>query len=93
MSTWLNICLGSKSIFLLMLLLFSTSRNSIMKTQNHTVKKFSRLPSCARHDVYSGEPNIYNDVRYEQACLLFNLGGLYSQLGANEARLTDEVSY
>lgn len=44
-----------------------------------------------RHDIYSGEPVVYNDIRYEQACLLFNLGGLYSQLGANESRLADDV--
>ena len=45
-----------------------------------------------RFDVYSGDPIIHKDVRYEQACILFNLGGLYSQLGANEERRTDEVS-
>lgn len=44
-----------------------------------------------RYDVYSGEPVVYKDVRYEQACVLFNLGGLYSQLASNEDRMSDEV--
>lgn len=42
------------------------------------------------YDVYSGEPVVYKDVRYEQACVLFNLGGLYSQLASNEDRMSDE---
>eukprot|EP00794_Sanderia_malayensis_P017461 gene17461-19208_t len=59
----------------------------------------SRFPMCEGgaatvpftwYDVYVGDPLTQNDIRYEQACVLFNLGGLYSQLGANESRSTDE---
>jgi len=42
------------------------------------------------YDVYTGDPIVQKDIRFEQACVLFNLGGLYSQLGANEQRSTDE---
>lgn len=45
-----------------------------------------------RYDVYNGDPVVYKDIRYEQACVLFNVGGLYSQLAANENRLSDEVN-
>eukprot|EP00795_Rhopilema_esculentum_P013497 gene13497-4376_t len=42
------------------------------------------------YDVYTGDPVTQKDIRFEQACVLFNLGGLYSQLGANESRTSDE---
>ena len=42
--------------------------------------------------MYSEEPFVYNDIRFEQACLIFNLGGMFSQKAAFEPRVADEVS-
>ena len=42
--------------------------------------------------MYNGEPVIYKDIRYEQACVLYNIGSLYAQLASRETRQTDEVS-
>lgn len=42
--------------------------------------------------MYSEEPFVYNDIRFEQACLIFNLGGMFSQIAAFEPRVADEVS-
>lgn len=35
---------------------------------------------------------MYKDIRYEQACVLYNIGCLYAQLASRESRQTDEVS-
>lgn len=42
------------------------------------------------YDPYSGDPVVCKDVRFEQACVLYNLGGLYSQLGEGESRATED---
>jgi hypothetical protein len=48
---------------------------------------------CFREDGFQKEDNTYNDIRFEQASILYNIGGIYSKLGANETRKTHEVSY
>ena len=49
---------------------------------------FINLP---REDAYQKEDIPYNDIRYEEACILYNLGAMYSRLGANESRKTNDV--
>ena len=44
-----------------------------------------------REDGYQKEDNTYNDIRFEESCILYNIGALYSKLGANELRKTHEV--
>ncbi|ESN98810.1 hypothetical protein HELRODRAFT_67421 [Helobdella robusta] len=45
---------------------------------------FSWEDSMARREV------THNDIRYEQACILFNVGSLHSKLGSMENRLSPE---
>ncbi|UJR14946.1 hypothetical protein I4U23_001927 [Adineta vaga] len=58
--------------------------------------RFPMLPEteCAVRftweDAYQKEENSYNDVRFEEACILYNLGAMYSRLGANEPRRTHD---
>lgn len=51
--------------------------------------RFSRLNF--REDAYQKEDNSYNDIRFEEACILYNLGAMYSRLGANESRRSNDV--
>lgn len=44
-----------------------------------------------REDAYQKEDISFNDVRYEEACVLYNIGALYTKLGANESRRTPDV--
>ncbi|KAG5265147.1 hypothetical protein AALO_G00261920 [Alosa alosa] len=41
-------------------------------------------------DVFSGKAVTHNDIRYEQACVLYNLGALHSALGAMDNRVSEE---
>ncbi|CAF0965313.1 unnamed protein product [Adineta ricciae] len=58
--------------------------------------RFPMLPEteCAVRftweDAYQKEENSYNDIRFEEACILYNLGAMYSRLGANEPRRTHD---
>ncbi|CAF3354792.1 unnamed protein product [Rotaria socialis] len=58
--------------------------------------RFPMLPDteCAVRftweDAFQKEDNTYNDVRFEEACILYNLGAMYSRLGANESRRTHD---
>jgi hypothetical protein len=47
--------------------------------------------SSFREDAFQKEDNTYNDIRFEEACILYNLGAMYSRLGANESRRTHDV--
>jgi hypothetical protein len=44
-----------------------------------------------REDGHQKEDNTHNDIRFEETCILYNIGALYSKLGANETRRTHEV--
>ena len=44
-----------------------------------------------RDDVYSGRSVAQVDMRYEQACILYNIGALHSILGAMDSRQSPEV--
>jgi len=33
----------------------------------------------------------HEDIKYEQACILYNLGALHSMLGAMDKRVSEEV--
>jgi len=44
-----------------------------------------------REDGFQREDNSYNDIRFEEACILYNIGAMYSKLGASETRKTHEV--
>jgi hypothetical protein len=46
-----------------------------------------------REDGHQKEDNTYNDIRFEETCILYNIGALYSKLGANETRRTHEVDW
>ncbi|CAF1159923.1 unnamed protein product [Rotaria sp. Silwood1] len=58
--------------------------------------RFPMLPDteCAVRftweDAFQKEDNTYNDIRFEEACILYNLGAMYSRLGANESRRTHD---
>lgn len=41
-------------------------------------------------DVFSGRNITHDDINYEQACVLYNLGALHSLLGAVDNRLSEE---
>ena len=43
-----------------------------------------------REDVFSGRSVSIADIRYEQACILYNIGALHSVLGALDNRQTAE---
>lgn len=41
-------------------------------------------------DTFDEEPFTHADIRFEQACILYNLGALHSVLGAKESRTVEE---
>ncbi|CAF1156375.1 unnamed protein product [Rotaria sp. Silwood1] len=41
-------------------------------------------------DGFQKDENTYNDIRFEEACILYNIGAIYSKLGANEIRKTHD---
>ena len=49
------------------------------------------MRDICREDAYQKEESSYNDIRFEEACILYNLGAMYSRLGANEPRRTHDV--
>ena len=57
--------------------------------QRRVVRDRSRY--LFREDAFQKEDNTYYDVRFEEACILYNLGAMYSRLGANESRRTSDV--
>ena len=48
---------------------------------------FMRFREC----VYTGKSVTMADIRYEQACVLYNVGALHSILGALDNRQSPEV--
>ena len=48
--------------------------------------------SLFREDLCSGKLVTYADIRYEQACILYNIGALHSILGAMDNRQSPDVS-
>ncbi|NWT06854.1 PTN23 phosphatase, partial [Mionectes macconnelli] len=43
-------------------------------------------------EIFSGKAVTHEDIKYEQACVLYNLGALHSMLGAMDKRVSEEVS-
>ncbi|UJR31730.1 hypothetical protein I4U23_019210 [Adineta vaga] len=41
-------------------------------------------------DGFQREENTYSDIRFEEACILYNIGAMYSKLGAHESRNSHE---
>ncbi|KAM5292685.1 tyrosine-protein phosphatase non-receptor type 23 [Ctenodactylus gundi] len=41
-------------------------------------------------EIFSGKPVAHEDIKYEQACVLYNLGALHSMLGAMDKRVSEE---
>ncbi|XP_006868861.1 PREDICTED: tyrosine-protein phosphatase non-receptor type 23 [Chrysochloris asiatica] len=41
-------------------------------------------------EIFSGKSVAHEDIKYEQACILYNLGALHSMLGAMDKRLSEE---
>ena len=39
---------------------------------------------------YAGVPSCQRTVAFEKACILFNLGGIYTQIGAKQDRCTEK---
>ncbi|XP_032542263.1 tyrosine-protein phosphatase non-receptor type 23 [Chiroxiphia lanceolata] len=59
----------------------------------------SRIPMGAGQDaavpvtwteIFSGKVVTHEDIKYEQACVLYNLGALHSMLGAMDKRVSEE---
>ncbi|XP_061443204.1 tyrosine-protein phosphatase non-receptor type 23 isoform X2 [Rhineura floridana] len=59
----------------------------------------SRIPMGAEHEaavpitwteIFSGKAVTHEDIKYEQACILYNLGALHSMLGAMDKRVSEE---
>lgn len=59
----------------------------------------SRVPMGAEHEaavpitwteIFSGKSVTHEDIKYEQACILYNLGALHSMLGATDKRVSEE---
>ncbi|NWR25274.1 PTN23 phosphatase, partial [Emberiza fucata] len=44
-----------------------------------------------RTEIFSGKAVTHEDIKYEQACVLYNLGALHSMLGAMDKRVSEEV--
>ncbi|KAI2807528.1 Tyrosine-protein phosphatase non-receptor type 23 [Blomia tropicalis] len=44
---------------------------------------------CVWADIYTGQTNI-GDLEFELACILYNIGALHAELGANDSRQTAE---
>ncbi|KAK9395967.1 tyrosine-protein phosphatase non-receptor type 23 [Crotalus adamanteus] len=60
----------------------------------------SRIPMGAEQEaavpitwteIFSGKAVTHEDIKYEQACILYNLGALHSMLGAMDKRVSEEV--
>ncbi|KAM7063404.1 tyrosine-protein phosphatase non-receptor type 23 isoform 1-T1 [Molossus nigricans] len=41
-------------------------------------------------EIFSGKSVVHEDIKYEQACILYNLGALHSMLGAMDKRVSEE---
>ncbi|XP_074168554.1 tyrosine-protein phosphatase non-receptor type 23 isoform X3 [Rhinolophus sinicus] len=41
-------------------------------------------------EIFSGKSVAHEDIKYEQACILYNLGALHSMLGAMDKRVSEE---
>nr|XP_020655827.1 tyrosine-protein phosphatase non-receptor type 23 [Pogona vitticeps] len=41
-------------------------------------------------EIFSGKAVTHEDIKYEQACILYNLGALHSMLGAMDKRVSEE---
>ncbi|KAM9309959.1 tyrosine-protein phosphatase non-receptor type 23-like [Pholidichthys leucotaenia] len=41
-------------------------------------------------EIFSGKTVTHDDISYEQACILYNLGALHSMLGAMDTRVSEE---
>ncbi|KAM6452673.1 tyrosine-protein phosphatase non-receptor type 23 [Liasis olivaceus] len=59
----------------------------------------SRIPMGAEQEaavpitwteIFSGKAVTHEDIKYEQACILYNLGALHSMLGAMDKRVSEE---
>ena len=44
-----------------------------------------------REDAFQKEDNSFNDIRFEEASVLYNIAAMYSRMGANENRKTHDV--
>ncbi|NXO30903.1 PTN23 phosphatase, partial [Cisticola juncidis] len=45
-----------------------------------------------RTEIFSGKAVTHEDIKYEQACVLYNLGALHSMLGAMDKRVSEECA-
>ncbi|NWR96679.1 PTN23 phosphatase, partial [Motacilla alba] len=61
----------------------------------------SRVPMGQGHEaavpvtwteIFSGKAVTHEDIKYEQACVLYNLGALHSMLGAMDKRVSEECA-
>ena len=48
--------------------------------------------SFARYDSLTGVPSCQRTVAFEKASVLFNIGGLYTQIGTRQDRGTEQVN-
>ena len=47
---------------------------------------------CFREELHSGREICLSDIKFEQACILYNIGALHSVLGAMDTRQSADVS-
>ncbi|NWU03182.1 PTN23 phosphatase, partial [Urocynchramus pylzowi] len=51
-----------------------------------------RRAGCWGTEIFSGKAVTHEDIKYEQACVLYNLGALHSMLGAMDKRVSEECA-
>uniref|UniRef100_A0A8C7QRQ9 Tyrosine-protein phosphatase non-receptor type 23 n=1 Tax=Oncorhynchus mykiss TaxID=8022 RepID=A0A8C7QRQ9_ONCMY len=51
---------------------------------------FCALVGSNQTEIFSGKTVTHDDISYEQACILYNLGALHSMLGAMDNRVSEE---
>lgn len=64
-------------------------RGKIQLTVNNI--HFLRMFYFIREDGFQKDENTFNDIRFEEASILYNIGAIYSRLGALEIRKTHEA--
>lgn len=71
--------------------IFSTSRLNLDYIPNDLLQCIFSIVNFDRTDIYSGKETCHDDIKFEQASVLHNLGALHAELGAKDERISDEV--
>ena len=60
---------------------------------DYSLQYFFSFINFGRTDIYSGKEICHDDIKFEQASVLHNLGALHAELGGKDERMSDEVRY